>query len=37
MSLTDNWLNKLCYTHEVEYYAIIKNDLIDMNLKKCSG
>lgn len=30
MLLTDNWLNKLWYTHEVEYYAIIKNDLIDM-------
>ena len=30
MSLTDNWLNKLWYTHEVEYYAVIKNDLTDM-------
>ena len=30
MSLTDNWLNKLWYTHEVQYYAVIKNDLTDM-------
>lgn len=38
MSSMNDWLNRLWYTIETEYHAVIKNDLTDVyEHKKCSG